>query len=42
VDRKTYDTTIDVMRKAVSAAKVGNRERTEAIRRLDRYFGEGR
>lgn len=42
VDRKTYDATIDVMRKAVSAAKVGNREKTEAIKRLERYFGEGR
>jgi hypothetical protein len=40
VDRKTYDRTIEVMRKAVSASKVGNREKVEVVRRLNTYFGE--
>jgi len=37
VDRGTYDRTIDVMRRAINSARVGNRERMDAIRRLSRY-----
>jgi len=37
VDRATYDRTIEVMRRAINSARVGNRERLEAIRRLSRY-----
>ncbi len=39
VDRNTYDKTIDIMKKAVQSAKVGNREKIEAVRRLMSYFG---
>lgn len=38
VDRSTYDATIDIMRKAIGAAKVGQREKVEAIARMNRYF----
>lgn len=34
VDRPTYDRSIEVLRQAVARAKVGNRERTEALKRL--------
>lgn len=34
VDRELYDKSIDILRKAVSHAKVGQRERMEAIKRL--------
>lgn len=34
VDRKTYDTTIEVIRKAVASAKIGNYEKMQAINRL--------
>jgi hypothetical protein len=36
VDRKTYDVTIDVMRKAISSAKMGNRDKMETVKRLNR------
>lgn len=38
VDRKGYDKTIDVVRKAVERAKLGNTETTDAIRRLSRFY----
>ncbi|HJX15118.1 MAG TPA: DUF763 domain-containing protein [Candidatus Deferrimicrobiaceae bacterium] len=38
VDRKGYDRTIDVMKKAIESAKVGNPARHEAIRRLARFY----
>ena len=38
VDRKTYDKTIDIVRKAIHSAKVGNQAKMEAIKRLSRYF----
>ncbi|MCS7171572.1 MAG: DUF763 domain-containing protein, partial [Aquificaceae bacterium] len=34
VDRKTYDTTIESLKKAIERAKVGEREKLEAIRKL--------
>jgi hypothetical protein len=37
VDRATYDRTIEVMRRAINSARLGNRERMDAIRRLSRY-----
>ncbi|GAB4415922.1 MAG: DUF763 domain-containing protein [Thermodesulfovibrionales bacterium] len=38
VDRATYDKTIDVMKKAIQSAKVGNQEKMRAIRRLAEYY----
>jgi hypothetical protein len=38
VDRKTYDKTIDIMRKAVQSAKIGNQEKLKAVRQLARYY----
>jgi len=37
VDRKVYDQTIEVLRSAIDKARVGDREKMEAIRRLG-YF----
>lgn len=37
VDRKVYDQSIEVLKKAIERAKVGDREKMEAIRRLS-YF----
>lgn len=37
VDRKGYDQTIAILKRAVSAAKIGRRERMEALRRLVRF-----
>ena len=38
VDRATYDRTISSLRKAILQAKVGRREKLEAIKRLHRLF----
>jgi hypothetical protein len=38
VDRRTYDSTIETVKRAVEASKVGNRTRLEAIRRLARFY----
>jgi hypothetical protein len=38
VDRKTYDTTIDALKRAIQSAKIGNREKLDAVRRLAKYF----
>jgi len=40
VDRKTYDKTIGVMKKANQSSKIGNTEKIEAIKRLNKYFQE--
>jgi hypothetical protein len=37
VDREVYDKTIEVLRSAVDQAKVGDREKIEAIRRLSEF-----
>ena len=42
VDRKTYDRTIDIMKKAIHSAKIGNQAKMEAIRRLTKYFDQQR
>ena len=36
VDRRTYDQSIEVLREAVTRARIGDRERMEALRRLAR------
>ncbi|MCD6540584.1 DUF763 domain-containing protein [Candidatus Bipolaricaulota bacterium] len=41
VDRATYDKTIASLRKAILQAKVGRRDRLEALRRLHRLFPPG-
>ena len=38
VDRRGYDRTIDIMKKAVEQAKLGRSETAEAVKRLARYF----
>jgi hypothetical protein len=40
MDRRNYDRTIEIMQRAIQAAKVGNRERMDAIRKLHVYFRE--
>ncbi len=40
VDRKAYDTTIDVIRKAIASARIGNYEKMQAIKRMSEYFGQ--
>ncbi len=41
VDRKTYDKTIEVMKKAVESAKIGNKEKIDAVKRLVSHFEGG-
>jgi hypothetical protein len=41
VDKHTYDKTISSLRKAILQAKVGRRDRLEALRRLHRLFSLG-
>lgn len=38
VDRKTYDKTVAVMKKAIQSSKIGNQERLNAIEKLSGYF----
>lgn len=38
VDKKLYDKTIEVMKKAIHSASIGNREKLEAIRRLHKIM----
>lgn len=38
VDRKTYDRTIGIMKKAVELAKLGNADKLDAIKRLSRFY----
>lgn len=40
VDRKTYDRSIEIIKKAVISAKVGHSERMAAIRRLTSFYSE--
>ncbi len=40
VDRATYDRSIEMLREAVNRAKVADRERLSALKRLARYQGE--
>jgi hypothetical protein len=41
VDRNAYDTSISVLRDAVTRARVGNTERLHALRRLGKWEAEG-
>ena len=38
VDRRTYDRSIEIVRKAVEQAKIGNREKVEALQRLSQFY----
>ncbi len=38
VDRKTYDKTVALMKKAIQFSKIGNKEKLNAIKRLSGYF----
>jgi hypothetical protein len=38
VDRRIYDKTVEAMRRAIGSAKVGQRDRMEALRRLAAYY----
>jgi hypothetical protein len=42
VDRQTYDQSIHTLREAIRRAKVGDRERLEAIKRLNGLVGAGK
>jgi hypothetical protein len=39
VERDVYDRTIEVLERAIESAKLGRRERLDALRRLSRLFG---
>ncbi len=38
VDKKIYDQSIDILAKAVNESKIGNTEKSKALKRLYRYF----
>jgi hypothetical protein len=38
LDRKLYDRTIDVLKKAIEEAKIGRTEKIFALRRLNQFF----
>lgn len=38
VNRKTYDRSIEIVRKAIMSAKIGHRDKIEAIRRLSSFY----
>jgi hypothetical protein len=38
VDRKTYDKTIEIMKNAVQSSRIGNTEKIETVKRLNKYF----
>lgn len=38
VDRKTYDKTIEIMKKAIYSSRIGRKDKIEAIKRLFNYF----
>ena len=38
VDRKTYDRTIGIMKKAMESARIGKGDRMKAIRMLARFY----
>ena len=38
VDRENYDNSIDTLRKAAQAAKVGRTDKMDALKRLDRFY----
>lgn len=38
VDRKTYDRTIEIMKKAIESSRIGNKEKLNALKRMTEYF----
>jgi hypothetical protein len=38
VDRRVYDETVDIMKKAIDSARVSNREKLDAIKRMATYY----
>lgn len=42
VDRKTYDRSIDIIRKAIMSARVGRKDKMEAIKRLSAFYAAHR
>ena len=38
VDRETYEKTITILETAIKSAKIGNREKSEALKRLHKAF----
>jgi hypothetical protein len=40
VDRRAYDRTILVMRRAIESARVGNKDKIDAVKRLHRFYTE--
>jgi hypothetical protein len=38
VDGKTYDKTIEIIKNAIQSAGIGNSEKIETIKRLNKYF----
>ncbi|MGE5893760.1 MAG: DUF763 domain-containing protein [bacterium] len=38
VDERTYDRTIDVMRRAINSSKIGNQDKLDAVRKLTLYY----
>ncbi len=38
IDRKHYDETIEIMRNAINDAKIGDKERLNAIKRLNTFY----
>ncbi|MFH1783528.1 MAG: DUF763 domain-containing protein [bacterium] len=41
VDRVNYDTSINILRKAISAAKLGNSDKLDALKRLTKFESKG-
>jgi len=42
VDRKTYESTIEILETAIKRAKIGERDKIDALKRLNRIFYPGR
>jgi hypothetical protein len=40
VDRRVYDKTIDIMKKAINSARISNREKLDAIKRMANYYDD--
>ncbi len=38
VDKRTYDKTVDIMKKAIQSSKIGNQDKIKAIRKLSHFY----
>lgn len=38
VDRKSYDKSIELMKKAIQSARIGNRDKLQAVKKLSKYY----